>query len=95
MTYLQTSNTRTKNHSLRLEYREKAYVTGVDDVQSFNETNVQMITSAGKLVLEGFDLHITSLNLDEGQVIIEGTITGSRYEDDTLEKGTLFSSIFK
>lgn len=95
MTYSQTVNTRTKNHSLRMEYREKAYVSGVDDVDSFNDTSVNMITSAGKLVIEGVDLHITNLNLDEGQVIIEGTITSTRYEDDSIEKGSFLSSIFK
>ena len=96
MTYSQTATTRTKNHSVRLEYREKAYITGVDDVDSFNEGEIHMITSAGRFSLTGTDLHITNLNLDEGQVIVEGMIATTSYEDfDEERKGSLFSNIFK
>lgn len=96
MTNLQTSTTRIKNHSVRMEYREKAYITGVDDVDSFNESEIHMITSAGRFSITGNDLHITNLNLDEGQVIVEGTIVATQYDDvDTERSGSLFSNLFK
>jgi len=96
MTYSQTTTTRTKNHSVRIEYREKAYVTGVDDVDSFNESAIHMITSAGRFSITGTDLHITNLNLDEGQVIVEGMIGSTMYEDmDEERRGSLFSNLFK
>lgn len=96
MTYTQpTNSTRLKNHGLRLEYREKAFVTGVDDVDSFNESEINMITSAGCLTITGSDLHITRLNLDEGQVVVEGNIDCAQYSEAIQEKGRLFSNIFK
>lgn len=95
MTNSQAATTRTKNHSVRLEYREKAYVTGVDDVDSFNEHEIHMITSAGRFSITGTDLHITNLNLDEGQVIVEGLIGTTSYDDEEEARGSLFSNLFK
>ena len=56
---------RIRNHSIHIDDRRLISVTGVKDVDSFNEQFVQLLTEAGELRIEGADLHITKLNLDE------------------------------
>lgn len=69
-------------------------VSGVKDVDSFNEQFVQLLTEAGELRIEGADLHITKLNLDEGQIMLEGEITAMEYAE-AEERGSLFGRIFR
>ena len=94
MTYTEQS-ARMRSHGIRIECREKAFVSGVDDVDNFNEGEVNMVTAAGYLTLTGSDLHITRLNLDEGQVVIEGNVDGIKYSQQEMEQGGLFGRLFK
>lgn len=88
---------RLRTHSVMLDNRERAVFTGVEDVDSFNEEQVNLVTEAGLITLVGQDLHISRLNLDEGQLIVEGYILGMDYvENNSGEKrGGLFSRLFR
>ena len=46
-------NTMPAAHHLELEGREKLTVSGVEDVERFDETGIVMTTSAGTLVVTG------------------------------------------
>ena len=65
-------STRIRSHSVHIEGRELMSVSGVKDVDCFNEAEIELLTDAGQLRIEGSGLHITKLSLDEGQVIVEG-----------------------
>ncbi|MBE3102103.1 MAG: sporulation protein YabP [Firmicutes bacterium] len=89
---------RNRSHSILMENREKATITGVEDVDSFDETTVLLVTDLGFITLHGIDLHISKLNLEEGQLIVEGEITGVEYSDnDGLRNkgGGFFSKLFR
>ncbi len=86
---------RPRSHSISLENRERASVTGVEDVPSFNENEVIMVTQAGTLTMFGQDLHIAKLNLDEGQIVVEGLVFGMDYADHQPDRQGLLSKIFK
>ena len=45
-------------HRLELVGRERLTVSGVEDVERFDENGIVMSTSAGVLVVTGEDLHI-------------------------------------
>ncbi|MBD4634755.1 sporulation protein, partial [Xanthomonas citri pv. citri] len=45
-------------HRLELEGRESLTVSGVEDVERFDETGIVMSTIVGTLVITGEDLHI-------------------------------------
>ena len=64
-------------HRLELVGRERLTVSGVEDVERFDETGIVMSTSAGTLVITGEELHIGKLSLDGGGIIryIYGTPT--------------------
>ena len=53
-------------HRLELVGRERLTVSGVEDVERFDENGIVMSTSAGVLVVTGEDLHIGKLSLDGG-----------------------------
>ena len=83
-------------HNVIMEGRKKMSVSGVDDVESFDENEVVMSTSQGILVVRGSDLRIEKLSLDSGDVILEGALERLEYEDDIKASGSsLFSRLFK
>ena len=72
---------RIRAHSVVINAREKAVVTGVNDVDSFNENEIVLMTDAGMLIVYGEQLHINKLNLEEGQVAIDGVVNSVEYGD--------------
>ena len=55
-------------HHLILEGREQLSVSGVEEVESFDETQIVMYTTKGTLIVRGGDLHIEKLSLDGGDL---------------------------
>lgn len=84
-----------KRHSILMEDRKKVNLTGVTDVLSFDEECVVADTTDGAVVLKGRDLHVSNLNLDKGELFVDGDFTGIVYEDIPAAKTSLFGRIFK
>jgi sporulation protein YabP len=83
-------------HNVILEGRKKMSVSGVDDVESFDENEVVMSTAQGILIVRGRELRIEKLSLDSGDVVLEGALEKLEYEDDVKSAGGgLFSRLFK
>ena len=70
------------DHRVTLEDREQLTVTGVEEVESFDESSIVMVTVRGTLVVRGSGLHIEQLSLDGGQLRVEGSVESLAYEDD-------------
>ncbi len=68
-----------KKHSLILDNRRKLSITGAEDVNGFNEETVSVKTTAGALIIKGSGLHIGKLNLETGDVAVEGVINSLQY----------------
>ena len=77
-------------HRLELVGRERLTVSGVEDVERFDETGIVMSTSAGTLVITGEELHIGKLSLDGGELHVEGRIDAISYEDAPQSQGGFF-----
>lgn len=69
-----------KPYGLTLEKREKAVLTGVTDVERFDENEVVLHTHGGRLTLTGSSLHVSSLQLEEGRLLVDGEIDGVQYD---------------
>ena len=83
-------------HNVIMEGRKKLSVSGVDDVESFDENEVVMSTSQGILIVRGSGLRVEKLSLDSGDVVLEGELDKLEYEDDIkTQGGGLFSRLFK
>ena len=81
-------------HRLELVGRERLTVSGVEDVERFDENGIVMSTSAGTLIIQGENLHIGKLSLDGGELHVDGRIDSVSYEDLGDGRGGLFSRLF-
>lgn len=73
-------------HKLILENRRGGTVTGVTDVMSFDEKDILLMTQAGKLTIKGEQLHVKRLNLEKGEIDIEGRVDSLLYLSKNMEK---------
>ena len=72
-----------KEHTLTLENREKIFLSGIEEVVSFDEHTVTLNTVLGAMNIEGENLHILSLSLESGHVTVEGHVDAVFYENRT------------
>ena len=75
-----------QNYGLTLDRREKAVLTGVTDVERFDESEVVLHTHGGRLILTGTGLHVSSLQLEEGRLLVDGAIDGAVYEGSPTKR---------
>lgn len=68
-------------HKLTLFNRNSSTITGVVDVLSFDIHEVLLETSMGMLMLKGNDMHVNRLNLEKGEVDVDGKIDSMTYSD--------------
>ncbi|SHK21662.1 sporulation protein YabP [Paramaledivibacter caminithermalis] len=91
-------NVSNRSHNVILENREKMSISGVEHVKSFDPTIIILITVQGNITIRGSELDIKKLNLDDGNLSIEGYINSIVYSDkeDIGSKGIGFlGKIFK
>ena len=76
-------NEQNKNtpHNIILEGRKRLSVSGVTDVDHFDENTVLLYTSMGETTVRGTDLHVNALSVESGEMDIEGDISGIIYGD--------------
>lgn len=77
-----------------LEGRERATVTGVLEVVSFDENEVVMQTSHGMLTVSGDGLHVEKLTLEAGELVIAGRVDAMLYTDGQGSRGGFWSRLF-
>jgi len=68
-----------KAHRLTVDGRRSLSATGVLDVVSFDEEKVVAETGQGTLIVKGAGLHVRGVNLDIGQLDVDGSIDGIYY----------------
>ncbi len=83
-------------HHVVLEERKNLSVSGVEDVERFDENTIVLSTSRGTMVVTGENLHIEKLSLDGGDLKVEGDIDAVSYEDDgETRNGGFFSRLLR
>ena len=84
-----------KNQNIVIEDRNRINITGVEQVESFNETTITLSTIKGGLSIKGEELNISKLNLDEGSVKISGMINSLTYIGKEGVPKNFIGKIFK
>ena len=84
---------RPMDHHLILEDRERLTVSGVEEVESFDENTIVMETAQGVLIVRGENLHIEKLSLDGGDLKVEGMVESLTYEEDRGRRGSFLSRL--
>lgn len=83
-------------HNLILEGRKKLTLSGVTDVDAFDEGRITLYTSAGALTVKGRELHVGELSLENGEMTVEGEISSLIYGDRGFtEKPGLLAKLFR
>ena len=94
MAYDEKQNLPAKPHTVTMENRSIRSVTGVEDVESFDENEIVMNTSQGDLIVRGSGLHISKISLDVEEMKVGGLITEMCYEEPA-PTGSVWSRLFK
>ncbi len=86
-----------RKHSIAMDNREKLTITAVEDVESFDEERVVVYTALGMMTVLGCDFRIQKLNVDDGQLVIEGTIDEIQYSEKRSkeQRGGFWSRVFQ
>jgi len=79
--------------------RTHLLVDGVEHVGNFNEKEIILVTNMGWLTLRGDGLHITQLNLESGNLVVEGRICTMEFIENksagSLRGKGMLNRIFK
>ncbi|WZX99767.1 sporulation protein YabP [Bacillus sp. FSL W7-1360] len=70
-----------KDHNITLRGRKQLDITGVKQVESFDNEEFLLETDMGFLAVRGQNLHMKNLDVERGDVSIEGKIYDLVYVD--------------
>lgn len=82
-------------HNIIMESRKQLTITGVMDIDSFDEEQVIVFTEEGELTIRGINLHINKIDVDTGDLSMEGEIDSLSYTENRPQKGGMFSRLFR
>ena len=89
-------STITSEHDLILQGREELSLTGVTEVQSFDDRCIALYTKMGELIVRGRELHINSVSVETGDMSISGEIWGLNYGDkDRRSSPSFLGKLFR
>ena len=79
-----------RSHILTVENRKNGKLTGVQEVDSFNENEMLFLTVEGKLLIKGLDL-------EKEEALIEGKINSLSYitRNKPVSKESLLKRMFR
>lgn len=85
-----------KTTELIMKNRSELSVSGICDIISSDENTVFLDTIDGGLEIAGSELHIISMNVATGSIIIEGKIDAISYHDkNPTQKNGFFARMFR
>ena len=82
-------------HHVMLEERKRLTVSGVEDVERFDENTIVLSATQGAMTVSGENLHIEKLSLDGGDLKVEGNIESLVYEDGQGDRGGFFARLMR
>jgi sporulation protein YabP len=85
------------SHIVHMENRQKLGITGVNNVVTFNENIIVLQTSMGVLNIKGKNMKVNKLNVENGDMSIEGELVSFLYttKDNAGKKGNFIEKILK
>ena len=83
-------------HNIILGSRSRMSLSGVTDVDSFDDNTITLYTQLGELCIKGKGLHINSMNVETGDMTVEGDIWSMVYGDkDRKSQAGLIKRLFR
>lgn len=87
-----------RQHKMAVFNRKNCGLTGVADVIAFDEGEVILETDMGVLVVKGHELHVKRLDLEKGEVDIDGRMDSFFYSEQrnsTAKGESFFGRLFR
>lgn len=83
--------------NITLENRKRLTLTGVEEVISFDDEKILLNTNLGSLTIKGAELKMNKLDVQNGDVIIVGTVASMIYSGKALrkDKENIITKLFK
>lgn len=83
-------------HLVTLENRKTLNISGITDIDSFDEKEMILYTKMGELTVTGRELHINAISIEDGTLSIEGDIWSLQYGDkDKQSPVSLLGKLFR
>ena len=78
-----------EKHSIEIENRQKITVTAVENIDTFDDSEVSAELTEGGLVIKGSGLNIQLLDLEKGIAVINGEINSVTYSAKRAERSLM------
>ncbi len=82
-------------HHVIMEEREKMTVSGVLDIDSFDDQTIVAYTDLGEMLVKGTALHLSRIDLESGELAVEGKINSISYSEQAQPQGGFFSRLLR
>lgn len=82
-------------HSISLKNRSSLTISGVEHIYSFNDKKIEIRTTSGDMIVDGENLDMSKLSIDEKVITVTGTINGITYSKAKEPQENLFKKLFK
>lgn len=86
-----------QEHTVKINNRKELEITGVKEVDSFDNEEFLLETNMGYLIVRGQNLQLQNLDVGEGLVTINGKIYELSYVDEHQQEKAkgFFSKLFR
>ena len=82
-------------HSISLNNRSSLTISGVEHIYSFSDKKVEIRTTSGDMIVDGENLDMSKLSIDEKVITVTGTINGINYSKAKEPQENFFKKLFK
>jgi sporulation protein YabP len=83
-------------HLITLENRKTLTISGITDIDSFDEREMILYTKMGELTITGRELHINAISIENGSLSVEGDIWSLQYGDkDKQSPVSMLGKLFR
>ncbi len=89
-------NTAKSGHAVSINNRNEGYLKGIIDVISFDTQEIVLESDCGGIQIKGENLHVKRLNLEKGELDIEGRVDSFSYvKSKVKKKGQVMNRLFR
>jgi len=82
--------------NLIIESRERLFISGVTDIESFDEEQVLVKTVLGDMIISGKGFNVKRLDVESGDLELTGYVVSITYrEKQQRQKGGMLKRMFR
>lgn len=81
-------------HDIIIESRKKVTMSGINDVENFDDETIVAGSEYGNITLSGHNLKISRLSVESGDMVVEGDIDSVVYSEKGI-KGGFWGRVFR